>query len=179
MTFFKRAWHKVKVLSHLNPFKSKDPLIRAFKWRIVWEYTKSEFGEVKVESSKKGPSFKVDLKVLIWPFIHPKPLEVYTHKICRLKAVISGSLDLEGLRCGSTFTLYHALLNKPFYTIHRLGLWCYIHFGKLYWKCQEIRVKRGQNLKTYQCIFRYPPVRKLWSRFAQENLGKSVGIPFS
>ena len=114
MAFFKRVWHKLKVLPHLNPSRFKEPLIRAFKWRIVWEYTKSEFGD-KIGQSwkfKKSPFFKVNLKVLIWPIVHPKPLEVYTHKRCHLKAVISGSLDLKGLRCGSTFTLYHALLKK-------------------------------------------------------------------
>ena len=34
-----------------------------------------------------------------------------------MKALISGSLDLEGLRCGSTFTLCHSLSKKAFYTI--------------------------------------------------------------
>ena len=47
MAFFKRAWHKVKVLPHLNPFKSMEPLIRAFKWGIVWVYTSSGFGDTE------------------------------------------------------------------------------------------------------------------------------------
>ena len=49
----------------------------------------------------------------IWPFISQKPLEVYTHIIPHLKDLIN---CLEGLRHGSTFTLWHAL--KPYTVLH-------------------------------------------------------------
>ena len=60
MAFFKRVWHKLKVLPHLNPSKFKEPLIRAFKSRIVWDYTKSEFGD------KRGQSWKFKKSQTQW-----------------------------------------------------------------------------------------------------------------
>ena len=52
MAFFNWAWRKVKVLPQLNPFKSKEPLIRAFKWGIIWVYTSSGFGDTKGQTWK-------------------------------------------------------------------------------------------------------------------------------
>ena len=63
----------------------------------------------------------------IWLFVSQKPLEVYTHTIPHLKAVMSCSLDSKGLRCGSTFTLYHALLKNVIFhafLYYRMGLGC-------------------------------------------------------
>ena len=52
----------------------------------------------------------------IWTFVFPKPVEIYTHTITHLQALINGAMDLEMLRHGSIYTLYRALPLMPFYT---------------------------------------------------------------
>ena len=73
MAFFKYAWHRLKMLPHLNRFKSKEPLIRAFKWGILWDYTSTGLGDTEGQSwnFQKSPfllskfrSFNFDLSYL-------------------------------------------------------------------------------------------------------------------
>ena len=49
------------------------------------------------------------------------PLEVQSHAVSPLKALISGKMEPRGLRCGSTFILCYALLKKPI-LLHTEGL---------------------------------------------------------
>ena len=49
------------------------------------------------------------------------PLEVQGHTVPHLKALISGKVEPRGLRCGSTFILYYALLKKAI-LLHTEGL---------------------------------------------------------
>ena len=66
----------------------------------------------------------------IFPFVPPKPFEVCTHTITHLKALINGFMELEGLRHGSTFTLYHTL--EPYPVLHyKLGKGAIFILGNL------------------------------------------------
>ena len=49
------------------------------------------------------------------------PLKVQGHIVPHLKGLISGKLEPRGLRCGSTFILYYALLKKAI-LLHTEGL---------------------------------------------------------
>ena len=53
---------------------------------------------------------KVSVKVQLCPSVSSKSLEVQNHAIPLLNALMCGCLEAEGLLCGSTFTLCHAIV---------------------------------------------------------------------
>ena len=87
-----------------SPFKFPIIFLCGFQDIHVQFFSQNEYGTV------------LFWKFQFWPFVSPKPLQVYTHTILRLKALINGIMDLEGLRFGSTLTLRHAF--KPYSILH-------------------------------------------------------------
>ena len=76
---------------------------------------------------------------------------VCTHTKPHLKTLISGSMDQEGIRCGNTFTLCHALLKKAIlhYTRATEGL------DILEAQSPEIQAKIQLHQCTFEHVFEY------------------------
>ena len=114
MTFFKRVWQIVKVLS--RPWASRPTLVRTrpLKWGTWRLWTPSG------SKNTSRQSWRIDVLVLkrtfsivqLWRLIFLEPLRVKRHYVSHFKGLISAKVELEAQGRDSTFTICHTLLKK-------------------------------------------------------------------
>ena len=73
-------------------------------------------GHWKYERSKLELLNLLNKNTLFWniqvlSLVFPMPLEIQSHTVLHLKALISGRMEPRRIRCGSIFILCHTLMN--------------------------------------------------------------------